>query len=135
MKVIAAARAHNRGGANRACRVDGLRWTNQYLCVTVLADLGELDASFAIARKLFTSARGRDAADEERIWLDEPGGFSIAMLSAPAAASLRRDPRFLELADGAGLLAYWRSGRAPDFCRSKPEAVCARFLRTLGQMR
>lgn len=134
VKVIAAARAHNRGGANRACRVDGLRWTNQYLCVTVLADLGELDASFAIARKLFTSARGRDAADEERIWLDEPGGFSIAMLSAPAAASLRRDPRFLELADGAGLLAYWRSGRAPDFCRSKPEAVCASILRTHGQM-
>jgi DNA-binding winged helix-turn-helix (wHTH) protein/tetratricopeptide (TPR) repeat protein len=134
VKIIAAARAHDRGGAIRACPADGLRWTNQYLCVTALADLGELDASFAIARKLFSSARGRDAADEERIWLDEPGGFSIAMLSSPAAASLRRDPRFLELADGAGLLAYWRSGRLPDFCRSKPEAVCASILRTHGQM-
>ena len=60
VKVIAAARAHNRGGANRACPVDGLRWTNQYLCVTALADLGELDASFAIARKLFyVSSRPR----------------------------------------------------------------------------
>jgi DNA-binding winged helix-turn-helix (wHTH) protein/tetratricopeptide (TPR) repeat protein len=131
--VIAAARAHDRDGAIRACRVDGLRWTTQYLCVTALADLGQPDASFAMARKLFISARGRDAADEERIWLDQPGGFSIAMLSSPAAASLRRDPRFLELADGEGLLAYWRSGRLPDFCRSKPEAVCASILRTHGQ--
>jgi DNA-binding winged helix-turn-helix (wHTH) protein/tetratricopeptide (TPR) repeat protein len=131
-KVIAAARAHDRGGASRACRIGGLRWTTQSLCMTALADLGELDAAFAIARRLFPPLRGRDAADEERIWLDEPAAFSIAVLSSPAAASLRRDPRFVELIDSFGLLDYWRSGRPPDFCKSKPEPVCATILRVRG---
>ncbi|HZC37136.1 MAG TPA: hypothetical protein VE221_00510, partial [Sphingomicrobium sp.] len=128
-KVIAAARAHDRDRISRACRPERLRWTTQFLCMTALADAGDLDDSFAIANGLFPSARGRNAADEDGIWLDQPAAFSIAMLSSPAAASFRRDPRFLALADGSGLVAYWRSGRLPDFCRAKPEPVCASFMR------
>ena len=127
-EVIAAARAHDRAGAVRACASDRLRWTTQFLCVTALADLGELDRSFAMADTLFPSLRTRNAADEERAWLDQPSAFSIAVLSSPAAASLRRDPRFLRLVDDA-LLPYWRGGRLPDFCRAKPEPVCASFVR------
>ncbi len=128
-KVIAGARAHDRDAVSRACRADGLRWTTQSLCMTALADLGDLDASFAIARKLFPPSRGRNAAEEERIWLDQPSAFSIVVLSSPAAASFRRDPRFLPLVDSFGLLDYWRSGRLPDFCTQRHESVCAAIVR------
>jgi tetratricopeptide (TPR) repeat protein len=126
-KVIAGARAHDRNAVGRACRADGLRWTTQSLCMTALADLGDLDASFVIAHRLFPPLRGRNAADEERIWLDEPFAFSIVVLSSPAAASLRRDPRFLPLVDSFGLLDYWRSGRLPDFCTQRHESVCSKI--------
>jgi hypothetical protein len=128
VKVIAGAWAHDRDAVGRACRTDGLRWTTQSLCMTALADLGDLDASFAIARTLFPPLRGRNAADEERIWLDRPSAFSIVVLSSPAAASLRRDPRFLPLVDSFGLLDYWRSGRLPDFCTQRHESVCAAIV-------
>jgi tetratricopeptide (TPR) repeat protein len=128
-QVIAGARAHDRNGVRQACENDRLRWTTQFLCMTVLADLGDNDRAFVIAYRLFPSLRGRNAADEERIWLDRPDAFSAAVLSSPAAASLRRDPRFLDLADGSGLLTYWRSGRLPDFCTVRHEPVCAEILR------
>jgi hypothetical protein len=131
-QVIAGARAHDRRGVRQACGNAGLRWTTQFLCMTALANLGDSDSAFAIAYRLFPPLRGRDAADEERIWLNNPDGFSVAVLSSPAAASLRRDPRFLDLADGSGLLRYWRGGRLPDFCRINPEPVCAKLSRTGG---
>lgn len=126
-KLIADARTHDRSGISRACSADGLRWTTQFLCMTALADAGDLDRAFVIGERLFPPIRGRDAADEERIWLDQPSGFTIATLSSPAAASLRRDARFLALARGAGLLDYWRGGRMPDFCTRRHEPVCAKI--------
>jgi hypothetical protein len=42
---------------------------------------------------------------------------------------MRRDPRYLALAERTGLLAYWRSGRLPDFCRKQPEQICAQLMR------
>jgi hypothetical protein len=129
-RAIAAVRAHDRVGLARECSADGLRWTTEFLCMTALADLGDLDQSFAIANRLFPPVQGRDAADEERIWLNQPAGFTIAVLSSPAAASLRRDSRFLTLARGAGLLDYWRSsGRIPDFCTRGHEPVCAKIAK------
>ena len=44
---------------------------------------------------------------------DQSGSF----LFAPDTAALRRDPRFMQLADKFGLVAYWRkTGKWPDFC-------------------
>lgn len=126
--VIAGVRSHDRSGVAHSCAAAGLRWTTQFLCVTALAQLGDLDQSYAIADRLFPSVHGRTPAEDENMWLDDPGAFSIAVLSSPAAAALRRDPRFLVLADGSGLLDYWRSGRLPDFCRQKPEPVCGAIL-------
>ena len=41
----------------------------------------------------------------------------LSQLFAPAAAPMRRDPRFLPLMKKLGLLDYWRSsGHWPDFC-------------------
>lgn len=127
-ELVPAIRAHDRLGALRACNTAKMRWTTQSLCMTALADLGEMDRALAIAVNLFPPAHPRNAADAQRMWLDQPGGFALAALSAPAAVSLRRDPRFLDLADGSGLLQYWRTGRLPDFCRNNPEPVCAQIV-------
>jgi TolB-like protein len=44
-------------------------------------------------------------------------GATTSLLFSPAMAAMRRDPRFLRLADRLGLVAYWRtSGKWPDFC-------------------
>jgi hypothetical protein len=49
-------------------------------------------------------------------------------LTGPGAAALRRDPRYLALAERTGLLAYWRTGRLPDFCRQRqPESICSKL--------
>lgn len=98
-------------------------------CMLALARYGDLDAAFAIANGLYPSRRGRTPADEERIWLDQPGTNMLAFLTSPAAAPLRRDPRYVALAERVGLLEYWRSGRPPDFCRNQPEPICAQLLK------
>ena len=127
-RVIAALRSRDRAGVAHSCTAAGLRWTNQFLCLTALAELGDLDRSYAIANRLFPSIHGRTPAEDERMWLDQPAAFSIALLSSPAAAPLRRDRRFLALADGSGLLDYWRSGRPPDFCTVTRERICGPIL-------
>jgi DNA-binding winged helix-turn-helix (wHTH) protein/tetratricopeptide (TPR) repeat protein len=127
--IIAGARSGDRAGAAHVCASPGLRWTTQFLCVTALARLGDLDRSFAIANELFPSAQSRNTAEDERTWFDRPAAFSIAVLSSPAAAPLRRDRRFLALAEGSGLISYWRSGRPPDFCKVGPEKICDPIVR------
>ena len=96
-----------------------------YLCMLGLADLGDLDAAFAMAGRIYPPIVGRTEAETERIWLDNPGQSPTAFLTGPAAAPLRRDPRFIGLAQRVGLLAYWRSGHLPDFCRERPEPICS----------
>ena len=99
------------------------------MCMMELARLADFDAAYAIADRLFPSRRGRNAAEEDRLWLDSPG-FPAGYITSAGAAPLRRDPRYLALAERIGLLRYWRSGRLPDFCRPpKPEPVCAAIRR------
>jgi hypothetical protein len=99
------------------------------LCMLALARSGDVDAAFALADRLYPSRRGLTPADEERIWLDNPGLMPLAFLTSAVAAPLRRDPRYLALAQRVGLLEYWRSGRLPDFCRGKPEPICSKLAR------
>jgi len=100
------------------------------LCMLGLARLGDLDGAYAVADRLYPSRRARTAAEEERLWLDNPGTLSLAYVTSPGAAPLRRDPRYLALAERTGLLEYWRSGRLPDFCGPpKPEPVCSAIAR------
>ena len=101
----------------------------EQLCLVVLAALGDLDAAFDRARLIYPRMKGRDRAEEERLWLDRPNGHPTSILAAPSAAAFRRDKRYLELVERVGLLDYWRAGRLPDFCRNAPEPVCARMLR------
>ena len=126
--VLAAKRERDRIEMIRSCTRENLRWSTEQVCVAALADIGEMDASFAIARKLYSRQAGRSRAEDEELWLQQPPNFMLTLLSAPAGAPLRRDPRFLQLAEQTGLLRYWRSEHLPDFCtRGTPEPVCRRL--------
>lgn len=118
--------------ANRATRICGE--TNQalelsLLCLVVLADVGERDAAYRKMELMFPRMKGRTPAEEERLWLDNPWSEPVFLLSAPSAVALRRDPRFLDVAERVGLLDYWRKGELPDFCRKAAEPVCSRIQR------
>jgi TolB-like protein len=99
------------------------------LCMLALARLGDSDAAFRSADQLYPSRRGRSPAEEDRLWIENAPAIPLAFLTSPVAAPMRRDPRYLQLAERTGLLAYWRSGHPPDFCRKGPEATCARLLK------
>jgi TolB-like protein len=97
-------------------------------CMIAFSTLGDLDSAYAIADKLYPVRVGRTPAETERIWLDDPGGAPpLAFITSRASAPMRRDPRYLPLAQRTGLLAYWRSGRLPDFCRKSPEPICSQL--------
>lgn len=130
--LIAARRNGDRPRAHQACSAAGLSELTRALCMSNLARMGDLDGAFSLAHLLYPSLKGVSAADEDRRWLDQVDDAPLSLLSAPSAAPLRRDPRFVALAEGVGLLAYWRSGRLPDFCRAPAEMLCATLIRRSG---
>lgn len=99
-------------------------------CMIAFGKIGDLDSAYALADKFYPRRIGRRPEETERIWLEQPqGGGPTDHFTSPAAAPMRRDPRYLQLAERTGLLAYWRSGRPPDFCRRDPEPICGRLLK------
>ena len=126
--LAAALKSKSLAAARQACPADA-KPLLKIRCMLVLAILGDEDGAYAIADELYPRTVGRSAAETERIWLDDPdGGGDNEFITSPAAAPMRRDPRYLALAERTGLLAYWRSGRPPDFCRKNPEPVCRQLL-------
>jgi TolB-like protein/tetratricopeptide (TPR) repeat protein len=113
---------------NSICASDVHAFTAAF-CVVILARLGDPDRAYALAEKAFPRRVGATRAQTGQIWLNQPESNPTSFLSWPVAASLRRDPRFLELAQRVGLQAYWQSGRLPDFCKPPGEPVCAQFRR------
>jgi hypothetical protein len=99
-------------------------------CLAAFNALGDDDDVYALADKLYPRRIGRAPSETEQIWLDDPGGGgSTQFVVTLTAAPMRRDPRFIPLAQRTGLLDYWRSGRAPDFCkRPHYEPVCKQLL-------
>jgi hypothetical protein len=126
--LMTAQRAHDLAGAQRACAAKDLPEFTLSLCMTILADFGDLDGSYAIAANLYSAWKATNT-DGDRFWLDHLDGFDTAILNAPAAKAMRRDPRFLEVASKQGLLAYWRARGLPDFCTKEHEPECARIAR------
>lgn len=60
--------------------------------------------------------------DDVYYWLGRLSNKQLAdisyLLFRPAMKSIRRDPRFMQMAKRIGLVEYWRkSGEWPDFCR------------------
>jgi hypothetical protein len=100
-------------------------------CFVAFNLLRDEDSAYALAEKMYPRRVGRTPAETDQIWVKDPdGGAPPQLVTSPPAAAFRRDPRFLPLAERTGLLAYWRSGRAPDFCRPPhPEPVCGQLLK------
>ena len=127
--LLTAQHKHDREGAEHACGSPGVTDFTLSLCMTILADLGDFDRSYAIAATLYPAWKA-PKPDDDSFWLDHPGAFDTAILNAPAAKAMRTDPRFLEIARKQGLLAYWLKDGLPDFCRGpQPEPVCAQIRR------
>jgi DNA-binding winged helix-turn-helix (wHTH) protein/tetratricopeptide (TPR) repeat protein len=125
--LMAAQKRNDLAGARRACATKGLTDFTLSLCMTILADLGDFDGSYAIAATLYPAWKATNA-DGDEFWLDHVDGFATELLNAPAAKAMRTDPRFFEIAQKEGLLAYWLKDGLPDYCRGpEPEPVCARI--------
>jgi hypothetical protein len=132
--IIAALNSKSTPALRRAC-ADALSDSVDALfpprCFVAFNLLGDEDSAYALADKMYPRRLGASPAETEHIWVNDPdGGAPPQLVTSPTAAAFRRDPRFMTLAQRTGLLAYWRSGRRPDFCRPPhPEAVCAQLLK------
>ena len=127
--IVDAWRAGSAGALRAACRDPALHGLSRLACIGALERVGDKDTAFAIAGSLAPPLVTGSAAGDERAWLDDPDAGIEPILSAPAMQWLRSDPRYLRLVERIGLLAYWRSGRLPDYCRGTPEPVCKHFAR------
>ena len=125
--LIAALHAHSVPQLKRTCTGAGNFYS--IMCMLAFAKVGDLDDAYAIADRAYPRQLGRTPAETEQLWINDPGGEPLQFITSAAAAPMRRDPRFLALAERTGLLAYWRTGRAPDFCQQKPEAVCRELMK------
>jgi len=125
-KLLAAQRKHDLGGGRQACAAKNLTAFTLSLCMTILADLGDFDGSYAIAASFYPAWKAPRTADDE-FWLDHLGGFNTEILNAPAGKAMRTDRRFIEIARKQGLVAYWLKDGLPDFCTKEHEPECARI--------
>jgi TolB-like protein/Tfp pilus assembly protein PilF len=131
-EIVAALNSKSVPALRRAC-ADALSDSADPLflprCFVAYNWLGDEDSAYALADKMYPRRVGKTPAETEQIWINDPdGGAPPQLLTSAPAAPLRRDPRFLALAQRTGLLAYWRSGRPPDFCRRNREPECRVLL-------
>jgi DNA-binding winged helix-turn-helix (wHTH) protein/tetratricopeptide (TPR) repeat protein len=94
------------------------------MCMIAFAQLGDLDDAFAYADEVYPRRLGRSVAEDEKLWFADEFVLSTAFLTGKGAAPMRRDPRYLALAQRLGLLDYWRHN-LPDFCTKAREPICA----------
>jgi hypothetical protein len=96
-------------------------------CMLSMAQVGDLDGAFKVANALYPRQIATSPAQQVALWLSNPHDIETSLLTGSGAVALRRDPRFLDVAERVGLLAYWRSGKLPDFCTKGHEPVCAKI--------
>jgi DNA-binding winged helix-turn-helix (wHTH) protein/TolB-like protein/Tfp pilus assembly protein PilF len=82
--------------------------------IELLTYFGDVDTAFAVADQSYRADRlaGRYSRPD------------MAVLLRSTTAALRRDPRFLPLAERLGLVTYWKNNTAPDFCKTEAVAPC-----------
>lgn len=126
--VLGAVSANDLTQVRQLCPLDQPTSVKRDVCMLALAHLGDVHDAVSTALGTYADRLGRTPAEEERIWLYSPRYSDTDILMGPAAAPMRQDPRYLELARRIGALDYWRSGRLPDFCRQpRPEPVCSKL--------
>ena len=116
----------------KECALDQPASFKRDLCTVAFTQAEDLDDAFALAAKGFPDRVGRSPADQDKIWLDDPYPTDTDILTESGAAPLRQDPRFVALAQRLGILAYWKSDRWPDFCRSAHPDVFCKSLNAKG---
>jgi TolB-like protein len=126
-KLVAAVNSRSVTDVRSICASGGEDF--QIRCLFAFAAVGDLDRAYALLDSFYDRRVGRTTEETERIWLNKPHSPPVSFITSPAAAPLRRDPRYLLIAQRVGLLDYWRSGRPPDFCRARREPVCAQILK------
>jgi DNA-binding winged helix-turn-helix (wHTH) protein/TolB-like protein len=84
--------------------------------IELLTRIGEIDAAITVAEQAFPTEPPAARPD-------------ASVLLRPSTAALRRDKRFLPLAERLGLVAYWKKHTAPDFCRTETVAPCPDLAR------
>ena len=89
----------------------------------------DLDGAFMLADRLYPTLISNDSRQEDLLFLNKPARLGVGVLSTPSMMPLRRDPRFLAIAERVGLWRYWRQSHLPDFCADRPEPVCATITR------
>jgi len=93
-------------------------------CFMAVVALGRLDDAFRLAALLYPDQRGATQEAREQRWF-QAETIPAAYLSIPQTAAFRADPRFQDVVERIGLLAYWKASRhAPDFCASEAAQVC-----------
>jgi TolB-like protein len=125
--IAAAVQSKSAAALRQACAKEGA-FVFMVRCMVAFSAVGDLDSAYAATDKIYPARVGRSPAETERTWLNDPGAPPLEFITSRASAPMRRDPRYLQLAQRVGLLDYWRSGRAPDFCRTNPEPICPRLL-------
>lgn len=116
--------------AVEACAPPPPRWLPPDLvfgtCLTGLATIGDLDDLFRLAQLGYGDPLCCSASEAEQKWLANGGQtYPRQYLFGPVMAKVRADRRFIDIARRTGLLAYWKSGRPPDFCEVERAPVCA----------
>lgn len=128
--VFSAAKAHDLAKVRTACPVDQVPSFKRDVCMLALARLADIRSAMDIALATYSDRVGHTPVDEERLWLDSPRYGDTDILMGSGAAPLRMEPRYPKLARRLGALAYWHSGRLPDFCSgARPEPVCLQLQR------
>ncbi len=95
-----------------------------YFCLVALVRAGDLDGAFVLGDRLFPTLIADDPKEEDRLFLQRPERLGLGALSTPALAPLRKDPRFIPIAERVGLMRYWKESHLPDFCTLAHESVC-----------
>jgi DNA-binding winged helix-turn-helix (wHTH) protein len=100
-----------------------------YFCLVAMIRADDMDGAFVLADRLFPTLIANDPKEEDRLFLETPQRLGLGALSAPALAPLRKDPRFIRVAERVGLFRYWRQSHLPDFCTVEHESVCGAIVR------
>jgi TolB-like protein len=125
--LAAAVKARSLTRIHAICGPNPAELLQQLRCLVASIQVGDGNGAYTLMDAIYRPRIGSSAADTERIWLDDPRRRRPDILSAPFAAAIRSDARFIPLVRRIGLLDYWRSGRLPDFCVQQREAVCAKL--------